>query len=349
MAEEKLIIGLPAGSLADPGRGGKVAELLKRAGFPTQGYDQGGPSRFPITPFLVGWDGRPQEFGSQLALGEIDIAIGGRDWIRERQLELKYEYGQDIELTFVRSLERGHVRLVIVARPEEVEGGADGYLGRLLASKPLVTMVSEMPYLAYDWFKTKAEGLGVGISYGAFSVQKFKTPPKIDKGIVIYETWGKTEAKVANGSVDFGLEITQTGSAIRHYGLAILEEVMQSETTIWARPKLKENPAKYELARMFLLNLFGSMYAENKVLVLFNARKKDQGKLLDYLQKNHLFSDEPTLTEGANFIEFSVQLDAANADLPLARVRYELAKLGATAIETIPLESSIPGLGVIDF
>ena len=340
---------MPAGSLADPNRGGSLIELLRHAGFPARGYDKGGPSTFPITPFLVGWDGRPQEFGAQLAIGELDIAIGGRDWIRERQLEFKYEYGQAIDLSFVTSLERGHVRLVIIARKEDAAKGADAYLKQLLARKPLLTMVSEMPYLALDWFQAKAGALGFGESHGAFSVQKFKTPPKVDKGIVIYETWGKTEAKVKNEAVDLGLEITQTGSAIRNYGLAILDEVMDSESTIWASPTLKSNPAKYDLAKMFLLNLFGSIYAENKVLLFFNAHKGDQEKVLEYLRENGLFGDEPTINEGVNFIEFSVQLDAGNKDLPLARVRYELAKLGATAIETIPLESSIPGIDAIDF
>jgi len=32
-------------------------------------------------PFLVGWDGRPQEFGAQLGLGEVDVAIAGDDWV----------------------------------------------------------------------------------------------------------------------------------------------------------------------------------------------------------------------------------------------------------------------------
>ena len=42
-------------------------------------------------------------------------------------------------------------------------------------------------------------------------------------------------------------------------------------------------------------------------------------------------------------------MKADSVDLPLPRVRYELAKLGATSSETIPLDSSIPGLSVIDF
>jgi ATP phosphoribosyltransferase len=349
MNSEQLIVGLPAGSLADPSRGGSLNELLKHAGFPTKGYDRGGPSTFPITSFLVGWDGRPQEFGSQLALNEIDIAISGEDWVRERSLEFKYEYCQEIALKKVLDLNRGAVRIVIIGTEEAASKPCDEWLAGLLKAKPLVSMVSEMPYLALEWFRGKAEALGFGESHKGYSVQKFKSPPKIDSGLVIYETWGKTEAKVKNGAVDFGLEITQTGSAIRNYGLKELDEVMASHSSVWANPALKEDPAKYDLARMFLLNLYGSIYAEDKVLVLFNARKEDEKKLLDYLAKNNLYGDEPTINEGINFIEFSIQLNVSSKKLPLAQVRYELAELGATAIETIPLESSIPGLHVIDF
>lgn len=351
MKEQQLIIGLPAGSLADPNRGGSLANLLDDAGFPSKGYDRGGPSSFPVTPFLVGWDGRPQEFGAQLSLGEVDIAIGGDDWVQERRLEFKYEYASEIELQKVLPLKRGSVRIVIIARPN-ADGSTpecDAWLTSMLKDKPLVSMVSEMPYIALNWFREKATALGFGDSHNDFSVQKFKTPPRIDKGIVIYETWGKTEAKVLNESVDFGLEITQTGSALRNYGLVIVDDVMRSDAGVWANPALRDNPGKYDLARMFLLNLYGAIHAENKVLMFFNAKRDQQETIVRYLGDNRLFGDEPTINEGINFIEFSIQLDAASKDLPIAKVRYELAKLGATAIETIPLESSIPGLEVIDF
>ncbi|MDZ4861086.1 MAG: hypothetical protein SGI88_19110 [Candidatus Hydrogenedentes bacterium] len=341
-----LIIGLPAGSLADANRGGSLIALLKHAGFPTKGYDKGGPSSFTLTPFLVGWDGRPQEFGSQLAMGEVDLAIGGDDWVRERVLEYKYEYNRDIELKKVLSLQRGEVRIVIIAGGN-VES-CDVWLKKLLENKPLVTMVSEMPYLALEWFQTRAAALGFAKSHSGFSVQKYKTPPRIESGLVIYESWGKTETKVKQGAVDFGLEITQTGAAIANYGLHIIDEVMKSEAGIWANPALREDPAKLDLARMFLLNLYGSIYAENKVLLTFNAKKSDVHKLLGYLRDNRLFGDEPTMKEGIHFTEFTIKLDATNQVLPIAKARYELAKLGATHIETIPLESSIPGLDVIE-
>ena len=347
MSDTQLIIGMPAGSLADPKRGGSLVNLLKGAGFHAKGYDQGGPTSFPLNTFLMGWDGRPQEFGSQLGLGEIDIAISGIDWITERQLEMKYEFGQDMDVLKLMSLERGHVRNVIInADPDQRP--CDKWLKELLAEKPLVTMVSEMPYLALDWFLTKAKALGFGDSHSQYSVQKFKTPARIDSGLVIYETWGKTEAKVKNASVDFGMEITQSGSAIRNYGLNIVDEVMASETMVFANPNVKNDPEKLELARMFLLNLYGSIFAENKVLVAFNCHKDKVGDVTAYLEKNKLFANEPTINQGQNYVEFSIQLDVKAKDLTLARVRYELAKLGATGIETIPLESSIPGLDAVE-
>lgn len=347
MSETKLIIGMPAGSLADPTRGGSLVNLLRNAGFPTKGYDQGGPTSFPLHSFIVGWDGRPQEFGAQIALGEVDIAISGDDWMRERTLEMQIEYGREIHLQKVLSLKRGEVRIVIIRNGGA--GDCDAWLKGLLQSKPLVTMVSEMPYLALDWFRKKCAQLGFAESHKDYSIQKFKTPPKIAKGLVIYETWGKTEAKVKQGAVDFGLEITQSGSSIRNYGLEIADVVMQSEAGIWANADLKSNPEKYDLARMVLLNLYGSIFAEDKVLVLFNAKKTDVRKILDYLEKNKLFGTEPTMNEGENYVEFSIELKTHDPKLPIARVRYELAKIGATAIETVPLESSIPSLGAIDF
>lgn len=348
MSDTKLTIGMPAGSLADPNRGGNLVNLLKAAGFPTKGYDQGGPTHFPMTTMLYGWDGRPQEFGAQLAFEELDLAIAGDDWVQERMLELKYQYGQEVKLTKALPLNRGHVRIVIIHPGEEQENFED-WLRALLQNNTLIKMVSEMPHLALDWFKKKIEKLGFKESHGAYSVQKYGTPSKIETGIVIYESWGKTEAKIRNGAVHLGMEITQTGSAIRNYGLKIGETVLESATGIWANPNLKQDKEKYELARMFLLNLFGAIYAENKVLLFFNAKSECEADVLEYLRQNKLFADEPTMNKGVGFTEFSVQMNMDNPALPIAKVRYELALKGATHIETVPLDSCIPGLDAVDF
>ena len=55
MSGKKLVIGMPAGSLADPSRGGNLIELLQHAGFPAKGYEHGGPTSFPLNTVLMGW------------------------------------------------------------------------------------------------------------------------------------------------------------------------------------------------------------------------------------------------------------------------------------------------------
>ena len=344
MTHPTLIIGMPSGSLADPKRGGNLITLLENAGFKTSGYDAGGPSKFVTLHYLYGWDGRPQEFGAQLGLNEIDVAIGGSDWIRERMLEFSMEYNQPVQLEKVLSLNRGNVKIVGIIKNEYEEQTAEEYLKKISPDREIITVVAEMPYLALDWIKTKLKNAGLDKKYSACSVQKYKTPPKIKQGIVVYETWGKTEAKVKNNGADLGVEITQSGSALKNYGLKIVDFLMESETGIWINPVLKKNPEKKELLDMFLLNLAGTVNAENKVMVIFNVLNEKVPLIEKYLSENKLFADEPTMTMGKSFSEFSIQIEKEDKHLPLARVRYELAKLGAMNINTIPIISSIKGL-----
>ena len=348
MSDTVLKIGMPAGSLADPNRGGNLIKLLEQAGFKIAGYDTGGPSQFTTVNYLYGWDGRPQEFATQLAIGELDVAIAGDDWIRERVLELRYEYGKDVELRRVLSLQRGSVRLVGIIRPDKEWKDVRSFLTELTGRKPLITAVAEMPYLALDWIQGRLKDAGLLDRFRRFSVQKYSTPPKIDTGVLIFETWGKTEAKVRNGGADLGLEITQSGSAIRNYGLRIIDDVMESGTSIWANPRIREQPEKYELLRMFLLNLYGATNAENKVLLLFNVPVSRAAVVEKYLADNNLYADEPSRISGQGYTEYSIEVDTASAKLPLARVRFQLAELGARGIDTVPLTSSIPDAGVIE-
>ena len=341
-----LKIGMPAGSLADPNRGGNLVNLLINSGFNVSGYAQGGPTKFTSVNFLFGWDGRPQEFGSQLEINEIDVAIAGDDWIRERVLEMKLEYGTGVNLERVLELNRGGVKLVGIIDGDTFDTTED-FLKNLCSQKKLITVVSEMPYLTLDWLRTKLDAIGLLDKFQTFSVQKYKTPSKIESGIVIYETWGKTEAKIKNGGADIGLEITQSGSAIKNYGLHVIDTVMSSQTSIWIHPDVKKDADKLELLNMFLLNLYGSINAENKMMLLFNVSNDKVNAIDSYLREKNLFADEPTVSVGKAFTVYNVQIDAVNNDEPLAKVRYELAKRGATSINTLPIQSSIPSIKVL--
>ena len=349
MEKQILKIGMPAGSLADPKRGGNLIQLLEVAGFKTSGYESGGPSKFRSINYLFGWDGRPQEFGSQLGINELDVAIAGDDWIYERSLELQYEYNTNIELEKVLSLKRGIVKIVAIIENENTNDNIETLLRRLCEEKKIITIVSEMPYIALNWLRDVLEKIGELKKFSNFSVQKYKTPFKIKQGVIVYETWGKTEAKVKNKAADIGVEITQTGSAIDNYGLKIIDTVMQSETGIWINPNLKKDPGKIELLKMFLLNLYGVVNAENKVMIIFNVSNKNVKEVENYLRDNSLFADEPTMNIGETFTEFSIQVDIANPDIPLAKIRYELAKRKAVNINTIPIDSSIHNIDVLGF
>jgi ATP phosphoribosyltransferase len=344
--ETILKLGMPSGSLADPNRGGNLVNLLTNSGFFLSGYAQGGPTKFTSVIFLLGWDGRPQEFGSQLEINEIDVAIAGDDWIKERVLELKMEYGTEVHLERMLKLNRGGVKIVGIVDTDRFDTVED-FLTNLCAQKKLITVVSEMPYMALDWLRTKLDAIGMLDKFQSFSVQKYKSPSKIDSGIVIYETWGKTEAKIKNGGADIGLEITQSGSAIKNYGLTIIDTIMHSQTSIWINSEIRKDKAKLELLNMFLLNLYGSLNAENKMMIIFNVSNKNVSEIESYLREKSLFADEPTVSVGKEFTVFNIQIDAGNTDEPLAKVRYELAKRGATSINTHPVQSSIPNINVI--
>jgi hypothetical protein len=62
-----------------------------------------------------------------------------------------------------------------------------------------------------------------------------------------------------------------------------------------------------------------------------------------------LYGDEPTITRGKSFTEYNIQVETSDKSMPLAKLRYDLAMLKAKHIDTIPLDSSIPGMEVLDF
>lgn len=61
MYSSKLIIGMPAGSLANASRGGNLIQLLNNDGFETRGYEDGGPTDFKTINYLFGWDAGSQK------------------------------------------------------------------------------------------------------------------------------------------------------------------------------------------------------------------------------------------------------------------------------------------------
>ncbi len=101
--------------------------------------------------------------------------------------------------------------------------------------------------MALDWIRKKLVSIGEknSLIHGLF--RNIKLRLKVEKGVLIYETWGKTEAKITNKAADIGLEITQSGSALKNYGLKIIDEYMKSETGIWINPEIRKDEVKNKL------------------------------------------------------------------------------------------------------
>ena len=82
--------------------------------------------------------------------------------------------------------------------------------------------------------------------------------------------------------------------------------------------------------------------------MVFNVANEKSGDIENYLGDNELFADEPTKNVGKSFTEFSIQVNVDNKKQSLAQVRYELAKRGAANIDTLPIDSSIQNIEVLN-
>jgi DNA gyrase inhibitor GyrI len=81
------------------------------------------------------------------------------------------------------------------------------------------------------------------------------------------------------------------------------------------------------------------------VLLKFNVHADRKNIIEDYLTKYNLYADEPTIIHGSKYAQYSIQVETDRIETPLAKVRYELIKMGARSIDTMPLLSSIPDIG----
>jgi ATP phosphoribosyltransferase len=98
---------------------------------------------------------------------------------------------------------------------------------------------------------------------------------------------------------------------------------------------------------MFLVNLYGAVHAENKVMLSFNVPNGLAKDVEQYLSGNSLFGDEPTVNRGKAFTEYNIQVNTEDPEKPVAMIRYRLAKMGARSINTIPVSSSIPSIKAV--
>ena len=239
---------------------------------------------------------RAQEMARYVDHGVLDCGLTGRDWVVESGLDVITA----AELIYAKQ-GLGKVRWVLAVPEDSPFQRAEDLAGKIIAT--------ELVNATKNYFAAKNVQVKVEFSWGATEV----TPPMLADGIV---------------------EITETGSSLRANRLRIIETVVESTTQLIANKMAWGEAAKRRKIENLALMLCGAIYAQGRVGLMLNVRKRDLSAVLAVLpalQKPTIsqLSDEEwvavnTIIEETTAWRIMPQLKAAKAE---GIVEYPLNKV----------------------
>ena len=195
-AEDIVRLALPDGHQQPP-----TLHLLNKAGIQIDDYPSAVGNRRPTTS-LAGVTIkviRPQDMPLQVANGNFDLAITGRDWLKEHL----YQFPSS-PVTELLDLKSGRVKIVAVTSKDLPV--ADVYSLRQLSAERLVP------------FRVASEYVNIADKYAR------------DNHLGMYRvvpTWGASEAFLPEDA-DLLIENTQTGRTIARHNLKIIDTLFES-------------------------------------------------------------------------------------------------------------------------
>ena len=213
-ADDVVRLALPDGHQQEP-----TVALLNRAGIQVDDYPSQGENRRPASnmPGVSIKVIRPQDMPLQVANGNFDVAVTGRDWLTEHLYQ--FPSSPVIELL---DLKFGGVRIVAVVGKEMTVDGVES-LRRYSAEHSLSLRVA-------------SEYLNIADKYAR------------DNHLGMYRvipTWGATEAFLPEDA-DLLIENTQTGRTLAKHGLKIIDTLFESTACIIGQKGGKYGPRKRE-------------------------------------------------------------------------------------------------------
>jgi len=239
---------------------------------------------------------RAQEMARYVDHGALDCGLTGKDWVIENGLDVVTA----AELVYAKQ-SLGKVRWVLAAPEDSPFQKAEDLAGK--------TIATELVSVTRNFFSSRNIPVRVEFSWGATEVK----PPTLADAIV---------------------EITETGSSLRANRLRILETVLESNTQLIANQNSWKDSQKRKKIENLALMLCGAIYAQGRVGLMLNVRKKDlEGVLavLPALQKPTIsaLSDGEwvavnTIIEESTAWKIMPQLKAARAE---GIVEYPLNKV----------------------
>lgn len=239
---------------------------------------------------------RAQEMARYVDHGALDCGLTGKDWVIESGLDVVAA----AELVYAKQ-SLGKVRWVLAVPEDSGFQRAEDLAGKIIAT--------ELVNVTRNYFSSRNIPVKVEFSWGATEVK----PPTLADAIV---------------------EITETGSSLRANRLRIIETIMESSTQLIANKNAWAETWKRQKIENLALMLCGAIYAQGRVGLMLNVRKRDLNgvlAVLPALQKPTIsaLSDEEwvavnTIIEETTAWKIMPQLKAAKAE---GIVEYPLNKV----------------------
>lgn len=225
-------LALPDGHQQQP-----TIQLLNKAGIKIDDYPSAGGNRRPtsnlsrVTIKVI----RPQDMPLQVANGNFDLAVTGKDWLTEHLNQ--FPASPVVELL---DLKFGWVRIVAVVSQDLPVTDTNG-LKQLYAEQAAPIRVA-------------SEYINIADKYARDNHLGFYR---------IIPTWGATEAFLSEDA-DLLIENTQTGRTLAEHKLKIIETIFESTARLIGNKDSISNPDKSKKIKSIIEILRGALYAPQK-------------------------------------------------------------------------------------
>lgn len=301
--KEKIILGLPKGSLNNVKRG-NTHQLFVDAGYEVRGYEPGDESYEidivnddDIIAFLT----RPQSTPVELNRGMVDIAIVGEDWVKEESVL------RETNTVKIGDLDYGQTRLIVAVPNDSPYNNLSEFFEANRNRKTPILCFTEYPNLTRKHImenEVYQEIYGDAVPF----VQVRGLTDGDNEMVQVINSDGATEVYIAKGA-DLIVDNTQTGSSLRKAGLKELETILHSSAGLYAGVSCTGE--KMEKAQMIFKQLYGAITAKRYFDVKFNISNNKIEEVSNYLIDNKLCADEPTITPGSDFSQINVLIPKA--------------------------------------
>lgn len=327
---EQIRFGLPKGSLNTPGRG-DTRQVLIDAGYEVRGYESGkeSPRRLSIVndpeirPFLR----RPAGLPIELNRGLLDIAITGEDWVEEERIN-----GDQYDVRRVGDLGYGQTRLVIaVAEKSGYESLSDVFkdlsgrgLKKLVLCSTEYVSLTERAFMQNEVYRKLFGDRSPLVRYRGLRRGK-------NRHVEILGSDGATEASIGMG-FDIIVDNSQSGDSLRNNHLREIGQIMISSAGLYAGPNCVG--WKEKKAQEIFEQLQGAVEGKKYLDVKFNIPIAMVDKLTEYLTREGLYADEPTIVLGRKIAQVDILIPRGRFPSTLATLRgnYSASSLIANPV-----------------